>query len=93
MTVIKELCLTLLSFVIFSKMCFRAWFHDTKLEIHKRKKEEHIVEKHFMMWKKRIDLNSIATEMVRPDKLCIALNVARLRRRTLGFYTLPLKTP
>lgn len=47
-----------------SKMCFRAWFHDTKLDIHKRKKEEHIVEKHFMMWKKRIDLNSIATEMV-----------------------------
>ncbi|PFX20450.1 Cyclin-dependent kinase 11B [Stylophora pistillata] len=47
-----------------SKMCFRAWFHDTKLEGGKRKKGEHIVEKHFMMWKKRIDLNSIATEMV-----------------------------
>ena len=74
-----------LSFVPFSKMCFRAWFHDTKLEIHNRKKEERIVAKHFMMWKKRIDLNSIATEMVRLSN-CIALSVAELRGRILGLY-------
>ena len=66
-------------------MCFRAWFHDTKLEIHSRKKEERIVTKHFMMWKKRIDLNSIATEMVRLRN-CIALSVVELRGRILGLY-------
>ena len=72
-------------------MCFRAWFHDTKLEIHSRKMEEGIVAKHFMMWKKRIDLNSIATEMVRLSN-CIALSVAELRGRILGLYLLSLKT-
>ena len=46
-------------------MCFRAWLHDVKLELYKKQKESRIVEKHFIMWKKRIDLNSIATEIVR----------------------------
>ena len=50
---------------IFSKMCFRAWLHDVKLELFHKQKEARVVEKHFNMWKKRIDLNSIATEMVR----------------------------
>lgn len=47
-----------------SKMCFRAWLHDVKLELFNKQKEARIVERHFIMWKKRIDLNSIATEMV-----------------------------
>ena len=51
--------------VYFSKICFRAWLHDVKLELFNKQKEARIVEKHFIMWKKRIDLNSIATEMVR----------------------------
>ena len=46
-------------------MCFRAWLHDVKLELFNKQKEARVVEKHFNMWKKRIDLNSIATEMVR----------------------------
>jgi len=50
--------------VHFSKMCFRAWLHDVKLDLFNKGKEARIVEKHFIMWKKRIDLNSIATEMV-----------------------------
>lgn len=52
-------------FVHFSKMCFRAWLHDVKLELFNKQREARVVEKHFNMWKKRIDLNSIATEMVR----------------------------
>ena len=46
-------------------MCFRAWLHDVKLELHSKEKEKRIVEKHFIMWKKRISLNTIASEMVR----------------------------
>lgn len=47
-----------------SKMCFRAWLHDVKLELHIKEKEGRIVRKHFIMWKKRISLNNIATQMV-----------------------------
>ncbi|KAJ7393429.1 hypothetical protein OS493_006403 [Desmophyllum pertusum] len=47
-----------------SKMCFRAWLHDVKLELRNKQKEKRVVEKHFIMWKKRIDLKSIASEMV-----------------------------
>ena len=45
-------------------MCFRAWLHDTKLEFYNKQKEKRIVEKHFVMWKKRMALKTIATEMV-----------------------------
>lgn len=55
-------------------MCFRAWLHDVKLELCNKQKEARIVEKHFNMWKKRIDLNSIATEMVRTKEVRKALN-------------------
>lgn len=55
--------LALLSF--FSKLCFRAWLHDTKLELYSVQKDKRIVVKHFTMWKKRIALNTIATELVR----------------------------
>ena len=51
----------------FSKMCFRAWLHDVKLELHNKQKEKRVVEKHFIIWKKRISLNTIASEMVRTD--------------------------
>ena len=57
--------MTVNCFMYFSKMCFRAWLHDVKLELYNKEKETRIVEKHFNMWKKRIDLNSIAGEMVR----------------------------
>ena len=59
---------TIIYVVHFSKMCFRAWLHDVKLELFNKQKEGRVVEKHFNMWKKRIDLNSIATEMVRNKK-------------------------
>lgn len=55
--------LALLSF--FSKLCFRAWLHDTKLELYSVQKDKRIVVKHFTIWKKRIALNTIATELVR----------------------------
>ena len=48
-----------------SKLCFRAWLHDTKLELYSEQKDKRIVVKHFTMWKKRIALNTIATELVR----------------------------
>ena len=57
--------LTEMYLVHFSKMCFRAWLHDVKLELFNKQKEARVVKKHFNKWKKRIDLNSIATEMVR----------------------------
>ena len=59
---------TIIYVVHFSKMCFRAWLHDVKLQLFNKQKEGRVVEKHFNMWKKRIDLNSIATEMVRNKK-------------------------
>lgn len=53
-------------------MCFRAWLHDVKLELYNKQKETRIVEKHFIMWKKRIDLNSIATEIVRASFILLS---------------------
>lgn len=53
------------NFLFFSKMCFRAWQHDVKLELLNKKKERRIVQKHYVIWKKRISLNTIASEMVR----------------------------
>ena len=59
------LILTFDIFIFFlSKLCFRAWLHDTKLELYSVQKDKRIVVKHFTMWKKRIALNTIATELV-----------------------------
>lgn len=66
-------------------MCFCVWFYDIKFEIYSRKKEECIVVKYFMMWKKRIDLNLIVIEMVR-FRNCIVLSVVELRGCIFGLY-------
>lgn len=47
-----------------SKLCFRAWLHDVKLELFIKQSKERIVQKYFNIWKKRISLKTIATEMV-----------------------------
>ena len=70
-------------------MCFRAWLHDVKLELLNKQNDKRIVERHFLIWKKRISLNTIATEVVKIRSFLFLYSFFKVKVGTSKFSRLP----